>query len=91
MEESKIKDIVNASVVLGMITYRNMIKPADDKVKQREAKRYLTQLGYKGALLDKWVANGLLKRHKEGDGNTAVYYSITEIQKLLLTMKITEL
>lgn len=90
MKLSNIGTIVSTAITLGMINYRTMIEPASDKIKQREAKRYLVKLGYKPSVLENMTSAGLIHRRKDGDGNSPIYYSAKELQKALLTLAIQE-
>ena len=87
VEMSALQNIVQQSVFLGQLQYRNMVAPEHDKVKQREAKRYLQQLGYEPKLLDEWVQCGFVRKHKDGQRNSAVYYSLREIQRQLTAIE----
>lgn len=90
MRTSEIGTIISTAITLGMINYRTMIEPASDKIKQREAKRYLVKLGYKPSVLENMTSAGLIHRKKDGDGNSPIYYSAKELQKALLTLAIQE-
>ena len=89
MAYDALEDIIERSFSAGMLHYRRMVTPESDKVKQREAKRYLQQLGYAPKLLDELVEHGRIHRHKNGGdkSNCAIYYSICEIQKKLLNIE----
>lgn len=84
--------VVESAVMLGMISYRNMIKPDDDYIKQREAWRYLQQQGLPRKLLAEWVDAGAVRRHKDPGkaANSAVKYRLTEIQKAICAMRTAE-
>lgn len=96
MEQIKIEmtyealgNIVQQAFTAGMLQYRTMVRPESDKVKQREAKRYLQQLGYEPKLLDDLVEQRRIHRRKDGDAksNCSVYYSMREIQKQLAVIE----
>lgn len=82
-------NLVQQAFAAGMLQYRQMVAPETDKVKQREAKRYLQQLGYAPKVLDEMVEFGHIHRHKNGDAksNCAIYYSLAEIQKQLAAIE----
>lgn len=87
VELSALQNIVQQSVFLGQLQYRNMVAPEHDKVKQREAKRYLQQLGYEPKVLDEWVQYGFIHKRKDGERNSAVYYSLIEIQRQIVAVE----
>lgn len=70
-------------MILSEIQLRDMMAPKGNRIKQREAQRYLKRLGHDPKLLDKWVGNGLLRKTKEGNSNCPVWYSIKDIQRLI--------
>lgn len=86
----ELKGIISSAVFMGILQYRHMISPGTDRISQRQAKRYLSQLGYKGSLLDKWAANKLLHRIKGEGKNASVYYSAEEIQKMIMAIRVEE-
>ena len=81
MEREALDRIVQQAMFLGQVQYMTMIEPQSDRMKQREAKRYLERRGYDPKVLDEWVKARLISRRKDGDGNTPVYYSLKEIQR----------
>lgn len=82
--------IVQQAMFLGQIQYMTMIKPERDRIKQREAQRYLENLGYSPKLLDDWRNMGLIHRRKDGGKNSPVYYSLKEIQKQISVTEMTK-
>ena len=90
MEISNLQTIIANAVMLGLIQYRNSLNPSSDRMKQREVWRYLERLGYKRSILNNWVEMGIVRKRKDGDGNTSVYYSFAEIQSAVLTAKVME-
>ena len=82
MKMETLQNIVQQSLFLGMVQYQSMIRPEDDKVKQREAVRYLKRRGYEPKCLKEWTERGYIHRRKTGDSPTSpVMYSILEIQR----------
>jgi len=81
MEREALDRIVQQAMFLGQVQYMTMIEPETDKMKQREARRYLIRRGYDQKVLDEWVNAGLVNRRKDGEGNAPVYYSLKEIQR----------
>lgn len=87
VELSTLQNIVEQAAYQSQIQYRRLVTPDHDKVKQREAKRYLQQLGYEPKILDEWVQCGFVHKHKDGQRNSAVYYSLREIQRQLTAIE----
>lgn len=87
VELSTLQNIVEQAAYQSQIQYRRLVTPDHDKLKQREAKRYLQQLGYEQKILDEWVQCGFVHKHKDGQRNSAVYYSLREIQRQLTAIK----
>ena len=87
VELSTLQNIVEQAAYQSQIQYRRLVTPDHDKLKQREAKRYLQQLGYEPKILDEWVQCGFVHKHKDGQRNSAVYYSLREIQRQLTAIK----
>lgn len=87
VELSTLQNIVEQAAYQSQIQYRRLVTPDHDKLKQREAKRYLQQLGYESKILDEWVQCGFVHKHKDGQRNSAVYYSLREIQRQLTAIK----
>lgn len=92
MDAQQAHQLVKQAIMLGMIQYRNMLKPASDKVKQREAWRYLKGQGLPVSLLDKWVEDGIVKRHKDTTKgqNTPVWYRLSDIQSAIVALRTAE-
>ena len=88
MRTSEIGTIISTAITLGMINYRTMIEPASDRMKQREAKRYLAKPGCKSTTLERLTEMGLVHRKKDGEGNSPVYYSAKEIQSAVLAVRV---
>lgn len=89
MSYDALSKIVKSAFNAGILQYRTMIRPESDKIKQREAKRYLQLLGYEPKLLDELVEQRRIHRRKDGDAksNCAIYYSLSEIQRQIVTIE----
>ena len=81
MRGEAFEKIKENAMFLGQIQYMTMITPESDKIKQREAQRYLKRRGYEPKVLDEWRNMGLIHRRKDGARNSSVYYSLKEIQR----------
>lgn len=82
-----LQHIVQQACNLGMIQYRNMVAPDSDKMKQREAQRYLQRLGFDPKILKDWVQFGYVRKRKDGERNSAVWYSLNEIQRQIVAVE----
>ena len=92
MDIQKLNDYTRLAVDAGIQSYMQRVNPTADKVNQSEAQRFLFYRGFRPALLTRWVREGLIKGRKTGKGkNARVYYSLSEIKNLLLTLKSNEL
>ena len=82
-------EFVSRAVDAGVQSYIKSIEPTADFIKQREAKRYIAKLGYKPAMLQRWVNGGLLTHVKTGDSHSSpVLYSLTEIKTLISSLRL---
>lgn len=92
MNIQKLNEITRLAVDAGIQSYMQRVSPATDKVNQSEAQRFLFYRGFRPAILARWVREGLIKGRKTGKGrNARVYYSLSDIKNLLLTLKSKEL
>ena len=87
MKRDSFEKIVQQAMFLGQVQYMTMIRPENDKIKEREAIRYLRRIGYGANDLFEWVQQGLVHRRKDGERNSSVYYSLKEIQKQITIMQ----
>ena len=90
MKREAFDKIIEHAMFLGQIQYMTMITPESDKIKQREAQRYLKRRGYEPKVLDEWRNMGLIHRRKDGARNSSVYYSLKEIQKQISVTEMTK-
>lgn len=90
--EIELKDLlslVTDAVDAGVQKYMRSCDPQADYVKQGEAKRYLQRLGFKAAMLQRWVDGGLLTPVKTGDAqNASVIYSLADIKALVSSIRL---
>ena len=78
-------DVVDA----GVQKYVRSCDPDADYIKQGEAKRYLQRLGFKAAMLQRWVDGGLLTPVKTSDAqNASVIYSLADIKTLVSSIRL---
>lgn len=93
--EIEMKDLlsfVSKAVDAGVQSYLRSVSPQSDLIKQSDAKRYLQRLGYRPAMLQRWVDGGLLTPVKTGDAqNAAVLYSMTDIKTLISSIHLKQI
>lgn len=90
--EIELKDLLSLmtdAVDAGVQKYVRSCDPSVDYIKQGEAKRYLQRLGFKAAMLQRWVDGGLLTPVKTGDAqNASVIYSLADIKTLVSSIRL---
>ena len=88
----ELKDLLNFvsdAVDAGVQKYIRSCDPGADYIKQREAKRYLQRIGFRPAMLQKWVDSGLLTPVKSGDSdNSPVIYSLADIKQVVSSVRL---
>lgn len=88
----ELKDLlsfVTEAVDAGVQSYVRSIDPQADYIKQSEAKRYIQRLGFRPAMLQRWVDAKLLTPVKTGDAqNAAVMYSMADIKTLISSIRL---
>ena len=82
----KIMSLVKASAQLGAAEINNIHLPDSDNLSRAEAIRHLSRNGVKYP--EKWLkhneAEGVIHRHKHGERNSKVTYSLVEIQRVIV-------
>ena len=94
MTTEQLQKVIAQAVSLGMTLQWNMIRPEDDKLKQREAWRLLERQGFSRTDLMDWVKAGYVRRYKKDTkkaANAAVWYSMRDIQKHIITIRTAEM
>ena len=89
IELKELLSLVTDAVDAGVQQYVRSCDPGADFIKQGEAKRYLQKLGFKAAMLQRWVDGGLLTPVKTGDAqNASVLYSMADIKALVSSIRL---
>ena len=89
IELKDLLSLVSDAVDAGVQKYVRSCDPGADYIKQGEAKRYLQKLGFKAAILQRWVDGGLLTPVKTGDAqNASVLYSLADIKALVSSIRL---
>lgn len=92
IEMKDLLSFVTLAVDAGVQAYIRETEPQKNWVKQSEAKRYISMLGYRPALLRKWVDGNLITPVKTKEAqNAAVLYSLADIKALVSTLKLKEM
>lgn len=92
IEMKDLLDFVTQAVDAGVQQYIRTIEPEQDIIKQSEAKRYIAKLGYRPAMLQRWVNARLLTPVKTGDSqNGSVVYSLTDIKTLISALRLKQM
>ena len=81
--------LMTDAVDAGVQQYVRSCDPQSDFIKQGEAKRYISRLGFRPAMLQRWVDGGLLTPVKTGDAqNASVLYSLADIKALVSSIRL---
>jgi hypothetical protein len=89
IELKDLLSLVTDAVDAGVQKYVRSCDPSADYIKQGEAKRYLQKLGFKAAILQRWVDSGLLTPVKTSDAqNASVLYSLADIKALISSIRL---
>ena len=81
--------LMTDAVDAGVQQYVRSCDPQSDFIKQGEAKRYISRLGFRPAMLQRWVDSGLLTPVKTGDAqNASVIYSLADIKALVSSIRL---
>lgn len=82
----RLLSLIKASAQLGAAEINNIHLPGSDSLSRAEVIRHLSRNGVKYP--EKWLKHhegeGMVHRHKKGERNSKVTYSLVEIQRLLL-------
>lgn len=82
----RLLSLIKASAQLGAAEINNIHLPGSDNLSRAEVIRHLSRNGVKYP--EKWLKHhegeGMVHRHKRGERNSKVTYSLVEIQRLLL-------
>ena len=80
------------AVNAGVQAYIRQTDPETDRIKQSEARRYISKMGFRPSMLRKWVDVVLLKVVKTSEQqNAAVWYSLAEIKNLISSIRLKEM
>lgn len=85
---SKIKDLVSVAFRAGRMDAQFDMGLRSDKVRRKDAECYLASRGYEKKTLDVWVRNLLLKEYVGERRNSPRYYSLREINELMVSVEV---
>lgn len=81
-------ELCASAVDAGVQEYRRSIEPEQDYVKRSEIKRYVSRMGFKPCIIDRWIADGLLKQRQDNGKNTSCLFSFADTKKLLMSIRL---
>lgn len=81
-------ELCASAVDAGVQEYRRSIEPEQDYVKRSEIKRYVSRMGFKPCIIDRWIADGLLKQRQDSGKNTSCLFSFADTKKLLMSVRL---
>ena len=81
-------ELCASAVDAGVQEYRRSIEPEQDAVKRSELKRYVIRMGFKPCIVDRWIADGLLKQRQDNGKNTSCLFSFADTKKLLMSVRL---
>ena len=85
MEFDESLELVKQAVMLGMVQYHDMMSRGKERLKQREAWRYMETQGFQRSKLDEWVEKGIVNKTKDNDKpNSPTWYRLIEIQQAIV-------
>jgi len=89
---SELTSYLSDAIDAGISSYEQSLRPKGDLVKQAEVKRYLASKGARPHDLHTWVEQGLVHAQKTSEAqNASVYYSITEVKRVMCAIKLKQL
>ena len=89
IELKDLLSLISEAVDTGIQRYNSSIDPQADYIKRAEAKRYVTRMGYRPAMLQKWTDSHLLTPIKTGDAqNASVLYSLADIKSVISSLRL---
>lgn len=92
MYYDQVVNMINRAVEIGIAANEARREPANDKLKQREVKKWLKANKIKQSVLDELVEAGQVKKRRMGPAkNSPIVYSKFEIIKALKTKEITNI
>ena len=88
MEASRIKALVSSAFIAGYQRAQVDLGVRDGRLRRKDAEQLIKSRGYKSVMLDRWVANGLLKEDKGTSKNSPRTYSLSELNIILTSLEI---
>lgn len=88
MSLSEIKQLVSTAFQAGRMDAQFDIGLRSDKIRRKDAECYLASKGYEKQILSKWVSDRLIKEYVGEKKNSPRYYSLREINELIVSVQI---
>lgn len=88
MSLSEIKQLVSVAFQAGRMDAQFEMGFRSDKIRRKDAECYLASKGFEKQIIDKWVKNRLMKEYVGDSKNSPRYYSLKEINELVVSCQI---
>lgn len=91
MEIANIKRLVSSAFTAGYNAAQVGNGVRSDKLRRKTAEGILFSHGLKAVMLDRWIADGLLEEHKGNAKNSPRWYSLNELNNLLVSLEVKQI
>lgn len=88
MSLSEIKQLVSVAFQAGRMDAQFEMGLRSDRIRRKDAECYLASKGFEKQMIDKWVKNRLMKEYVGDSKNSPRYYSLKEINELVVSCQI---
>ena len=88
MSLSEIKQLVSVAFQAGRMDAQFEMGLRSDRIRRKDAECYLVSKGFEKQMIDKWVKNRLMKEYVGDSKNSPRYYSLKEINELVVSCQI---
>lgn len=76
-----IQELMQTCVEAGFLRGQMALLPSSDKIPKRDAEDLLRRFGFQKVMLQKWVAEGLIKEH--GGNGSHIWYSRLQLIEMV--------
>lgn len=83
-----LKSLVSSAFTAGYNAAQVGCGVRTDKIRRKTAEGILFSRGLKAVMLDRWIADGLLKEYKGQSKNSPRWYSLNELNKILTSIEL---
>lgn len=88
MSLSEIKQLATIAFQAGRMDAQFDMGLRSDRIRRKDAECYLASKGFEKQMIDKWVKNRLMKEYVGDCKNSPRYYSLKEINELVVSCQI---